>query len=304
MKEHKAAFEAAFFSTAALWMSPWKDKAEYRVLESQAKASAKVLSLSFEELERTQRQDDLQQVLLQGTEELQCLARELETTHDSLLSDCFRLGMHCGNLLGAAVCGSHLPALDTVLPQYIDNIQHTKSSLPTSPPALEEIIDLPPNAISFNSLIPLVQKVAEWFATCNMSKSPHVFLSYAEEESLIAKMIANRLKSEGISCWLYERDSEPGEPHLIQTGRIIDGCKVLVAIVSEHSLKSEFVAVEIFRGYEKGKAFLPVLVGLTNAEFVSKRPKWLLALGFSTTIQWTDPQEVLDRIVSGLRRML
>ena len=304
MKQHKAGFEAAFFATAALWVSPQKEKAEYRNLMIQAKTSAKALNLSLERLERISEQNDFKTVIFQGTDELKSLSNELCLIQDSIHSQCFLLGMHCGNLLGAAVFGSHLPDFRNILPGYMDNIKEAKAPLPVCPPAIDEIIEMNPNSVSFYTLIPLVQNTAEWLATSDMSKLPTVFLSYAEEESGIANSIGIRLKDEGISCWLYKRDSQPGEPHLLQTGRVIDSCKVLLVIISVSSIESEFVAVEIFRGYEKKKAFLPVLVGLTNDDFVSKSPKLLLAIGYSTTIQWSNSPEVLNKIIDGVRTLL
>jgi len=132
-----------------------------------------------------------------------------------------------------------------------------------------------------------------------------IFVSYVEEDAGIAKDIAGGLETAGYSTWHYQRDTVPGAPYLIQVGQAIEDCGAVVLIVSPESLGSNQVTSEVVRAFESGKHFIPVLNGITDAEFKERQPLWRQALSASTSIL-IPPQgiaAILPRILEGLKAL-
>lgn len=132
-----------------------------------------------------------------------------------------------------------------------------------------------------------------------------VFISYVEEDHDIALAIAEGLQAAGYSTWYYERDSLPGLTFLVQINKAITGCQAFVLILSPQSLRSEEVKKEVESAYNKRKAFLPVMSGVSYGD-VSKEEFYSQALGTATAVQV--PKEgvnahLIRRLVGGLQVM-
>jgi hypothetical protein len=125
-----------------------------------------------------------------------------------------------------------------------------------------------------------------------------IFLSYVEEDSEIARSIAVGLEQSGYLTWYYERDSLPGANYLWQMGEAIEQASVFLLLISPDSLGSRQVTSEVVRAYECGKLFLPVLRGLTHAEFQRRQPIWRQAIGAAASIRL--PAEGVSAILSSL----
>jgi hypothetical protein len=129
-----------------------------------------------------------------------------------------------------------------------------------------------------------------------------VFVSHVEEDSAAALQIADALEAAGYSTWCYERDSIPGPSYLVQTGNAVEDCRAVVVLISRHSLGSRQVTVEIVRGHETEKPFIPVLVGITHVDFTNRQPEWREAMGAATSIMVPrhGPAAIVPRIMQGL----
>lgn len=132
-----------------------------------------------------------------------------------------------------------------------------------------------------------------------------VFVSHVEEDSADALRIADALEAAGYSTWCYERDSIPGPSYLVQTGDAVEQSRAVVVLISRHSLGSRQVTVEVVRGHETRKPFIPVLVGISHVEFTNRQPEWREAMGAATSIMV--PREgvaaIVPRILAGLRAL-
>jgi len=130
-----------------------------------------------------------------------------------------------------------------------------------------------------------------------------IFISHVEEDSLIAMGIAIELERVGYTTWTYEVDSMPGPSYLVQTGEAVGASKVVVVVISPHSLSSRQVTNEVIRAHESGKEFVPVLHEITHVEFQNRQPEWREALGAAASIRI--PREgvsaILPRILDGLK---
>ncbi len=136
---------------------------------------------------------------------------------------------------------------------------------------------------------------------------PHdIFVSHVEEDAGVAIEIAQALEQAGLTTWYYERDCLPGPQYLLQVPVAIDESKIIVVVISPHSLGSNQVTSEIVRAYEVGKSFVPLLLGITHAEFQQRQPVWRQALGASTSLSLptTGIASVFPCIIAGVRALL
>jgi hypothetical protein len=133
----------------------------------------------------------------------------------------------------------------------------------------------------------------------------HIFISHVEEDADVAKAIAKGLEKVGFRTWYYERDSKPGPSYLLQTSKAIEESQAIIVVISPHSLSSRQVTVEVIRGHEAGKHFVPLLRGISHLEFQKRQPEWREAIGSATS---TDIPEkgvtaILPRIIAGLTEL-
>ena len=129
-----------------------------------------------------------------------------------------------------------------------------------------------------------------------------VFISYVEEDSAIATELSDGLEAARYSTWCYERHSMPGPSYLAQTRSAIEACSVFLLVISRDSLGSNQIDKEVVRAHETGKRFLPVLRGISHAEFHARQPEWGQAAGGATSIAIPagGVQAILPRIAKGM----
>jgi TIR domain len=132
-----------------------------------------------------------------------------------------------------------------------------------------------------------------------------IFISHVEEDAQIALDIAQGLEAAGYRTWYYERDSDPGPSYLLQIDRALLDSQVVVLIISPQSIRSHQVTKEVVLAHESGKAFLPVLCGLSHAEFQEQQPEWRVALGAAASIPVPSQgvSGVLPRILRGIEKL-
>jgi hypothetical protein len=133
-----------------------------------------------------------------------------------------------------------------------------------------------------------------------------VFIAHVEEDAYIALEIAIGLEEAGYTTWCYEVDSIPGQSYLVQTGKAVEESKVVVVVISPHSLGSRQVTREIIRAHESGREFIPVLRGITHVEFQNRQPEWREAIGAaaSISIPRDGAARTIPRIIDGLKSLV
>lgn len=134
---------------------------------------------------------------------------------------------------------------------------------------------------------------------------PDVFISHAEVDWPVAKELADGLEAAGFSTWLYESQGLPGVSYLQQTGTAVEQSRVFLLVLSRASLESKQVDSEVVRAHECGKPIVPILFGVSHAEFQQRRPDWRQALGSATSIQipTAGVPAIIARVVSGVRAL-
>lgn len=135
---------------------------------------------------------------------------------------------------------------------------------------------------------------------------PLIFISYDCKDSDVALRLAAALRGAGFRTWVYEEDSLPGQSYLEQVVYAILESDVVAIIISRESLRSVHVAKELFKGYESGKALLPILRGLNHAEFKVVSPEWDQALltNVAISIPVDGVDVIVKRIVAGIEAMV
>lgn len=87
----------------------------------------------------------------------------------------------------------------------------------------------------------------------------YIFLSYSHEDKAYAHRLEKALKRRGFEVWLDDRiDYGTQWPKKIQEK--LDGCKVLILVMTAHSYDSSWVQSELSRAKRKRKNIFPLLL--------------------------------------------
>jgi hypothetical protein len=135
---------------------------------------------------------------------------------------------------------------------------------------------------------------------------PHqVFISHVEEDADIALEIAKSLENNGYRAWYYERDSVPGQSYILKTSQAIEQSQAVILIISPHSLGSHQVHTEVITAHEAEKPLIPVLNGISHADFQNRKPEWRRIMGSAASISIPKQgiSEILPRIMKGLAEL-
>ena len=137
------------------------------------------------------------------------------------------------------------------------------------------------------------------------ARMAQVFISHVHEDGAVSDGIATGLTAEGFSCWSYERDSVPGLSYVDQILEAIAEASAVIFIVSPASLNSRQMDIEVVRAHESNKHLLPVLVGLSHAEFREHKSSWAMLMGsaVSVSLRPNHLDETVARLAGGLRRL-
>jgi TolB-like protein/Flp pilus assembly protein TadD len=107
-----------------------------------------------------------------------------------------------------------------------------------------------------------------------------VFVSYASQDVSVANSIVAAVERSGLKCWIAPRDVPPGTQYADVIIRAINGTKVLVVVLSEHSVSSAHVGKEIERASAKGR---PIIALRTDAKPLTPALEYFLSES-----QWID----------------
>jgi hypothetical protein len=86
-----------------------------------------------------------------------------------------------------------------------------------------------------------------------------VFMSYSHQDSVYAHRLADEMKQRGIEVWIDDRINYGDQwPKVIQEN--LEGCKLVVVIMSSNSFNSKWVHNELAFAQDSGKVILPLLL--------------------------------------------
>ncbi len=128
-----------------------------------------------------------------------------------------------------------------------------------------------------------------------------VFISYSTDDTQVTQEIRDGLEAAGIACWVAPRDIVPGMDYGSQIIEAIEGCRLLVLVLSESANRSRFVLNEVERATSKNQTVIPFRIHNVqpsrSLEFFISNAQWIDALAPSLA----DP---LERLVAAIRHHL
>jgi TolB-like protein/Tfp pilus assembly protein PilF len=105
------------------------------------------------------------------------------------------------------------------------------------------------------------------------------FVSYANQDMAVADAVCANLERHGVSCWIAPRDVVPGALYADSIVRAINGTKLMVLVLSRHSLASPHVSKEIERASSKRRPIIALRIDtapLTPAlEYFLSESQWV-----------------------------
>jgi hypothetical protein len=130
----------------------------------------------------------------------------------------------------------------------------------------------------------------------------NVFISHAGEDSLVAFRLSEGMALHGYSSWLFERDTIPGPSYVVQYEAAVSDADVFLFLISRNVFDSHDIDRELDAARRMSRRILPVLVDLSFAEFVSRRPDWGLIVGESASVELRHGEcaEVVERLKQSL----
>ncbi len=131
--------------------------------------------------------------------------------------------------------------------------------------------------------------------------SKPVFISYSTDDTASAEQMRDGLEAgdgdvASIACWMAPRDIAPGKEYAEQILDAIEGCAVLVLLVSETSNVSRFVRNEVERAVSKDKVIIPVRI---HEVTLSRSLEF-----FISSAQWIDALQGVEAVIPALTAAL
>jgi hypothetical protein len=128
-----------------------------------------------------------------------------------------------------------------------------------------------------------------------------VFVSYSSSDKTIADAVVATLERAQIRCWYAPRDIRPGKPY---GEAIVDGireCRLVVVIVSSHSIASPQVLREVERAIHYGHVIVPFRI-----ENVEMKGSFELFLSVSHWLDAITPplEQHLSKLTDAVRAQL
>ncbi len=125
-----------------------------------------------------------------------------------------------------------------------------------------------------------------------------VFISYASQDAPIAQGLCEALEQGGVVCWLAPRDVRPGDFYADSIVQAINGCALLVLVLSQSSIDSPHVLREVERASAKRR---PIIGFKIDAAPLPPGLEYFLS-----TSQWIDagagrPDRLFPKLLEAVR---
>ncbi len=120
-----------------------------------------------------------------------------------------------------------------------------------------------------------------------------VFLSYAHDDAQAVQALRQSLSDIEVSGWMDQSDIATGEAISKRVKESLRQSSAVIVVVSERSLKSQWVQFEIGAALGMGKTIIPIIIGQKQGLHVF--PEWLQDLLY-VDARGRSMQEVADEI--------
>ncbi len=123
-----------------------------------------------------------------------------------------------------------------------------------------------------------------------------IFVSYSTNDTALANEIVSYLESNGFPCWIAPRDIISGMDYTDLLNSALTECRSLLLIVSDQSVKSQWVKKEVTTAVSFNKNIIPYLITPTELRggllFMLNNLQWIDAT--------KDPRGKFHEIIEGL----
>ncbi|MBR4455522.1 MAG: toll/interleukin-1 receptor domain-containing protein [Solobacterium sp.] len=127
-----------------------------------------------------------------------------------------------------------------------------------------------------------------------------IFISYKSEEEAYAREIRRVLEENGFSCWMAPDSIPSGSNYMKQIPQAIDGCRVMIVLVSEKSQESTWVKNEFNQAVTQDKLIIPYVI--QNCDL---KDEFRFSMGTMQQVPaWKDEKAALEKVVRDLREAL
>ena len=125
-----------------------------------------------------------------------------------------------------------------------------------------------------------------------------VFISYASQDAPIAQGLCEALEQGGVACWLAPRNVRPGDFYADSIVQAINGCALLVLVLSQSAIDSPHVLREVERASAKRR---PIIGFKIDAAPLPPGLEYFLS-----TSQWIDagtdrPERLFPKLLEAVR---
>jgi hypothetical protein len=129
-----------------------------------------------------------------------------------------------------------------------------------------------------------------------------IFISYQVADSKLAVALASTLERIGYGTWYFERDGEIGETFHITIYNAIVNCDVFLILISNQSLFSSQVILELRRAQLLNKKIYPLLYGVNDAEYKQKNREFdqIISTSNSSPVTLETVYDVAKKIAKSL----
>src|SRR5437879_1361287 len=105
-----------------------------------------------------------------------------------------------------------------------------------------------------------------------------VFISYSHDDESVARELKESLHSTEVLGWMDQADIAAGEASSRSVKESLRQASAVVVLVSERSLKSQWVQFEIGAALAMDKLIIPILIGPSGGE--PPLPDWLQGIRY------------------------
>ena len=129
-----------------------------------------------------------------------------------------------------------------------------------------------------------------------------VFIIHAEEDAALAQELARALKKDGYSTWFYRRATASENASSADTDAI-KRSKCVAILISRNVYASREIDREVVQAHQSRKPIMPVLCGVSPADWQERKPEWRAAMGAASPISLILPTNIagaLPQIRRGL----
>ena len=106
-----------------------------------------------------------------------------------------------------------------------------------------------------------------------------IFISYSSKDASLANKLVSYVEEHGYNCWIAPRDITSGEDYTDLINNAIKSCMAVIIIVSDKSIRSQWVKKELTTAVSYNKKLIPfkiqnvVLDG--GLEFILNNVQWI-----------------------------